>query len=217
MNKLFSFHFNPTTRCSRRFLLALSLALLPAIAPAQSVWRDDVSKPMYADKRATGVGDILTIVVQENTSANKNNETKTERQSSLNAAISSFLYSPGASKLLTKGGQLPAMAFNSDAKHDGSGSINNSETLIARVAVRVIDVLPNQNLVIEGRRETAFGGERQTIILHGIIRLDDVAANNTVFSYNVSDATIQVIGKGTVTDSTRKGWFNRLWDKINPF
>ena len=70
---------------------------------APSLWRDDISKPMYADKRANGIGDIITIVVQENTTANKNNETKTERQSSLNAAITSFLYSPGASGLLTKG------------------------------------------------------------------------------------------------------------------
>ena len=70
-----------------RTLLKISLAallvLLPVVARAQSLWRDDVSKPMFADKRGTGVGDILTIVVQENTTANKNNETKTEKKSSL--------------------------------------------------------------------------------------------------------------------------------------
>lgn len=199
------------------FLVSLGFAtLLPGLASSQSLWRDD-SQPMFVDKRATRVGDILTITVQESTTANKNNETKTERQSSLNAAISSFLYSPAASGLLTKGGTLPALAFTSDHKHDGSGSINNSETIVAYVAVRVIDVLPNRNLVIEGRRETAFGGEHQTIILRGIVRQDDVAANNTVFSYNVADANIQIIGKGTVTDSQSKGWFNRIWDKLNPF
>jgi flagellar L-ring protein precursor FlgH len=201
-----------------RFLfLGLGAALLPSNAQPQSLWRDDVSKPMYADKRATGIGDIVTIVVQENTTANKNNETKTERQSSLNAAITSFLYSPGASSLLTKKGQLPAIAFASDHKHDGSGSINNSETIVAYVAARVIDVLPNRNLVIEGRRETAFGGEHQTVVLRGMVRQDDVAANNTVFSYNVADASIHIISSGTVTDSQNKGWFNRIWDKVNPF
>jgi flagellar L-ring protein precursor FlgH len=195
---------------------AVFLALAPNL-PAQSLWRDDISRPMFADKRGSGVGDILTIVVQENTTANKSNETKTERQSSLSAAITSFLFSPGASKLATQGGQLPALAYNSDHKHDGSGAINNTESIVAHVAVRITDVLPNGNLVIEGKRETSFGGEHQTIILRGMVRSDDVAGDNTVLSYNVADATIQIIGKGTVTDSTNKGWFNRLWDKINPF
>ena len=143
---------NPRTISKLFFATALA-ALLPAISPAQSLWHDDASKPMYADKRATSVGDIITIVVQENTVANKNNETKTERSSSLSAAVSSFLM-PG---LQMTGGQLPAVAYNSDHKHDGSGAINNSESMIAHVAVRVIDVLPNKNLVIEGKRTDWIG------------------------------------------------------------
>jgi len=193
------------------------MALFPAVARPQSLWHEASSKSMYADKRASGIGDIITILVQENSTANKNNETKTQRSSSLSQAITSFLYSPGASGLLTKGGQLPALAYNSDSKHDGSGSINDSENIIAKIAVRIVDVLPNNNFVIEGKRETSFSGERQTIILRGVVRSDDVNFDNTVFSFNVSDATIQIIGKGTVTDSQRKGWFTRLWDKLNPF
>jgi flagellar L-ring protein precursor FlgH len=195
---------------------ALFVALTLGVQ-AQSLWHDDISRPMFADKRGGSVGDILTIVVQENTTANKNNETATEKQSSLTAAITSFLYSPGASGLLTKGGQLPAMAYNSDAKHDGKGAINDSESIVAHIAVRITDVLPNGNLVIEGKRETSFSGENQTIILRGVVRSDDVAGDNTVLSYNVADATIQIIGKGTVTDSQNKGWFTRVWDKLNPF
>jgi len=198
------------------FVAALALTA-PANTFAQSLWHDEVSRPMFADKRATGVGDIITIVVSETSSASKNNETKTEKQSSLSAAIASFLYSPGASGLLTKKGQLPAMQYNSDIKHDGGGSINNSETVVAKIAVRIIDVLPNHNLVVEGRRETAFSGEKQTIVLRGTVRQDDVASDNTVFSYNVADATIQIIGKGAVTDTQRKGWFTRIWDKLTPF
>lgn len=202
---------------SKTVVAAALLTLSPVVAPAQSLWRDDVSHAMYADKRGAAVGDILTIVVQENTTANKSNETKTERQSSLSAAITSFLYSPASSGVLTKGGQLPAMAYNSDAKHDGQGAINNSESIVAHIAVHIIDVLPNGNFVIEGKRETSFSGEQQTITLRGTVRADDVASDNTVLSYNVADATIQIIGKGTVTDSTNKGWFTRVWDKLNPF
>jgi flagellar L-ring protein FlgH len=198
--------------------LVAALALtVPANTFAQSLWHDEVSRPMFADKRATSVGDIITIVVSETSSASKNNQTKTEKNSSLSAAIASFLYSPGASGFLTKKGQLPAIQYNSDIKHDGGGSINNTETVVAKIAVRIVDVLPNHNLVVEGRRETAFSGEKQTIVLRGTVRQDDVTSLNTVFSYNVADATIQIIGKGAVTDTQRKGWFTRIWDKLTPF
>ena len=88
---------------------------------------------------------------------------------------------------------------------------------MSSVAVRIVDVLPNHNLIIEGTRQNSFGDEQQTIILRGTIRQDDVMANNTVFSFNISDATIKIVSKGTITDSQRKGWFHRLWDKFAPF
>jgi flagellar L-ring protein precursor FlgH len=182
-------------------------------ASAQSLWQDETAKSIYADKRGAGVGDIITIVVQETTTATKNNETKTEKNSSWTAAISSFLY-PG---FLQNKGSMPAVQYNSDLKHDGSGAINNSEAIVAHVAVKVMDVLPNHNLVVEGRRETSFSSEKQTIVLHGIIRPEDVGSDNTVLSYNVADATISITGKGTVTDAQRKGWFTQVLDKVNPF
>ena len=182
-------------------------------AQAQSLWHDETSRPMFADKRAAGAGDILTIIVQETTSANKNNQTKTEKNSSWTAAISSMLF-PGWAAYK---GSMPAVSYNSDLKHDGGGAINNSETMIAHIAVKVMDVLPNHNLVIEGRRETSFSGERQTIVLHGVVRPEDVTAANTVLSYNVADATISIVGKGAVTDTQRKGWFTRILDKVIPF
>jgi flagellar L-ring protein precursor FlgH len=198
-------------------LLALAALLLPWAAHAQSLWVDGTSKSIFADKRSLNVGDILTIAISESSTANKNNATATERKSSLSAAITAFLYPAGATPLLTKSGSLPAMAYNSDHIHNGTGTISDSETIVAQIAVRIIDVLPNGNLVIEGKRETSFSNENQTIILRGVVRPEDVASNNTVFSYNVADATIQIIGKGTVSDSQNKGWFNRIWDKINPF
>lgn len=201
-----------------KLILPVMLAVFTATnALPQSVWRDDVSKPMFADKRAAGIGDILTIIVQENTSTTKDNKTATAKQSGLDASIATFLYSPAASGLLTKGGAMPALKYSSKNDFSGGGSVNNSERILARAAVKVIDVLPNKNLMIEGTRETAFSGERQTVTLRGIVRPEDVAANNTVYSYNVADAKVQIISKGTVSDSQKKGWFNRIWDKITPF
>jgi flagellar L-ring protein FlgH len=198
-------------------LCVVACATQGTLSSAQSLWHDNTSLAMYADKRAARVGDLITIVVQENTTATKDNKTSTSKKASMDAAITAFLYSPAASGLLTKGGTLPALKYNSGNTFDGGGTINNSEQIVAQVTVRVIDVLPNGNMLIEGTRETAFSGEKQNVVLHGIVRPDDVTANNTVFSYNVADAKIQIVSKGTIADSQRKGWFTKIWDKLSPF
>ncbi len=184
---------------------------------ADSLWHGQTAPSMFADQKAFGVGDIVTIVVQESSTATKNNETKTSKKSSVDAALETFLYSPAASSLLTHKGVMPAMKFDSSHSFDGGGTINNNEQIVAKIAARVVDVLPNKNLVVEGTRHTSFAGEQQDIVLRGVVRPEDIAANNTVFSYNVADATVKIINKGTVTDTQRKGWFMRLFEIITPF
>lgn len=196
---------------------SLWLILLTGVAAADTLWREDAPKPLIADKRASGVGDLLTIIVEENNSTSKDNSTKTSKASGVDASIASFLFGPTASGLMTKGGKYPALKFDSKNDFTGGGQINNTEKIIAKIAVRVIDRLPNRNLVIEGSRRSAFSGETQDIVLRGIVRPEDIAANNTIFSYNVADATISFVGKGAVTSSQKKGWFNRVWDKVTPF
>lgn len=197
----------------------LGQAVLPAGAGAAngSIWPSDSTRSMFADKRARAVGDIVTVLVQESTTASKDNSTKTSKSSSVNASIDTFLYSPTASSLLTKGGTMPAMRFGGSQDFDGGGKINNSERITGRVAVKVVDTLPNGNLIIEGRRETHISGEKQEAILRGIIRGEDILANNTVFSYNVVDASIRFVSKGTISDNQRKGWLFRVWEKVTPF
>ena len=197
-------------------IAAVALLAVSAVR-ADSLWHEETTRSMFADKKAFAIGDLLTILVQENSTATKDNSTKTAKKSGADASIATFLYSPAASGLLTHNGQMPALKFNASSDFDGGGSINNKEQLIAKIPVRVVDVLPNQNLVVEGTRHTSFSGETQDIVLRGVVRTEDIAANNTIFSYNVADATIRFINKGTVTDSQRKGWFTRLWDKITPF
>lgn len=202
------------------FKLALVLAALLACALSvhgQSLWKQDIYRPMTADKRATSIGDVLTIVIQESNSASKDNSTTTSKKSSIDAAIQAFLYSPDASKLLTKNGALPSMKMNGSQDFAGSGKIANNETVTARIAVRVVDVLPNRTLVIEGTRQIAFAGETQDAVLRGVVRIEDIASNNTIFSYNIADATIRYISKGTVSDNQRKGWFMKAWEKLTPF
>jgi len=184
---------------------------------ADSLWNQGLSRNMCGDKKAQAVGDILTILIQENNGATRKNNTTTSKKTSLNAAIASILYSPSTSGLLTKKGALPAINYTSDAEFNGGGSIDNAETITAHVTVKVVDVLPNGNMVVEGQLHTAFSGEKQDAIVRGTVRPDDVMANNTLYSYNIADATIQFMSKGTITDAQRKGWLTRVWDKMSPF
>ena len=212
MKKLSALLFDPA------HLIALLVAFQVTSVVADSLWKSDTSSSsMFADKKARRVGDIVTIIVQQNNSATRNNNTTTAKQTAVDASIASFLYGPAASGLLTKGGADPAMNFTGKSTYSGGGQINNAETITDQVAVRVIDVLPNGNLVVEGRRHTAFSDEKQDAVLRGTIRYDDIMANNTIYSYNVADASIQFVSHGTITNSQRKGWFNRFWDKVNPF
>lgn len=203
-----------------RVLATASLAaavVLSFPATADSLWHDASSRSLISDVRARSVGDILTILVQENNSASKDNSTSTSKKTGIDSSVSSFLFGAAQDKFLTKGGQYPALKVNGNSSFDGGGKISNSETITARISVRVVDVLPNGNLVIEGSRRTSFAGESQDAILRGVVRSDDVQSNNTVFSYNIADATIRYLSKGSVSDAQGKGWFHKAWDKVAPF
>jgi flagellar L-ring protein FlgH len=206
---------NKLLRSLSNFTLALCLAA--PLAHAQSLWQEGAARSMVADKRARQVGDILSILIQESNTANRQNNTKTAKSSGIDASLQSFLYAPTASGLLTKGGKLPALKTSASQTFDGGGQINNSEKITARIAVRVIDVLPNGNLIIEGTRKVSFSGETQDAVLRGVVRGEDVSANNTIFSYNIAEATIKYVSSGTISDNQRKGWFSKVWEKVTPF
>jgi flagellar L-ring protein FlgH len=208
MNKPFSWF--------SKLLIAFTVAS-SSLARADSLWKESDPKSMYADKKAGAVGDILTIAVQETSTASKDRNTQTAKKSSIDASIAAFLYSPAASGLLTHKGQLPAISASQNNSFQGGGTVSSDEKIIAMIPVRVVDVLPNHNLIVEGTRETEFGGETQKAVLRGTVRIEDIAPNNTVFSYNVADATIKFIGKGPLSDSEKRGWFTKLWDKLTPF
>jgi flagellar L-ring protein precursor FlgH len=202
-----------------RLICKITLVLLVAapLTRGQSLWQEGSARSMVADKRATRVGDILSILIQESNTANRQNNTKTSKQSTIDASLQTFLYSPAASGLLTKGGQLPALKTAAAQTFDGGGQINNSEKITARIAVRVIDVLPNGNLVIEGTRKVSFSGETQDAVLRGVVRSEDVMANNSIYSYHIAEATIKYVSSGTISDNQRKGWFTKIWEKVTPF
>lgn len=208
---------SPNKQNIRLTLLLVLTPLLVFNSVGQSLWKKDVSKSMYADLIANQVGDVLNVIIQEQNNNKQQANTTTAKNSSINASIQSFLYPPSASGALTKNGRLPAMNMDSDTAFKGGGQISNSKSMSARIAVIIVDKMPNGLLLIEGRRMTEFSGERQEIILQGIVREKDITGGNTVFSYNIANAKVQIVSKGAISQPQKKGWFTKTWDKISPF
>lgn len=207
----------PMARLVPHLVAWLTLASVGLRAANGSLWLDSSARVLLADNRARQVGDIVTIVVDENNESAKQNNTKTAKKTGVSATISSFLFGPAKDGFLTRGGKYPAMDMKSDKSFEGGGTINNSERITARIAVRVTEVLPNGHMTLEGRRMTLVGGEQQEAVLRGVIRQEDIQPNNTVMSFNVADASIKFVSKGAVSDSQRRGWFTTAFDKITPF
>ena len=199
----------------RLLLLFVSLLFCTGGLPADSLWTETSISPL-ADRRALAVGDLLSVIVQENNSATKNQTKKTQKESSIDASVSQFLFKPENMKFMTKGGMFPGMNASSKTDFNGGGQVQNSDSINSRFSVRVVDALPNGNLLIEGRRSTSFSGEGQTIVLRGTVRRVDVTAENTILSHQLADLNLRFDGSGSVNDSQKRGWFGKVWDKVNP-
>ncbi len=172
---------------------------------------------MFADKTASQVGDILTIIVSESTTMKNEIKTTTDKVAGIDNTVTQFLYSAAVDKVTTVGGEFPKTKIDGKNTYTGGGKIENSNTLNARAAVTVIDVLPNGNLVIEGARMISYSGETRFAILRGVVRPYDISTENTVASTNIADAQVEFISEGELTDAQKKGWLLRFNDFVNPF
>jgi flagellar L-ring protein precursor FlgH len=194
--------------------LALAAALFAAGARAESLWptSGQPARSMFADRKAATKGDILTIVIAESAVAQSSQSKTSSRDSTLADAVSQFFY-PG---LGTHKGELPALSAGGKSSYSGGGDISNSQSLSARAAVLVTDVLPNGNLVIEGVRVVRFSGETQYVVLHGLVRPDDITRDNAIISTNIADARVEFYSEGALTDAQKRGWLVKIYEKLRP-
>jgi len=203
-----------------RTLTIFSLCIgagLPGHADSLWVAAGSPERAMFSDQKATRVGDILTVVVSESASQSSSQKKNTSRESRVDASVSQFLFPASVSSFGTYKGATPGIKFGGSTDFSGGGQVSNSQTINARAAVLVTDVLPNGNLVIEGARRMTFSGETQHIVLHGVVRAADVSPENTVLSSNIANARVEFITDGDLTDSRKKGWLTKLYDKLSPF
>lgn len=186
-------------------------------APNGSLWPINTAteRGMIADRKASRAGDILTVVVSESAMAQSSQSKKSARDAKLNDAIQQFFFANSGA--LKHNGGLPGLSLGGSSSYSGGGDVSNSQSLSARAAVTVSDVLPNGNLVIQGVRIVSFSGETQYVVLHGLVRADDVERDNTVSSTNIADARVEFYSEGQLTDAQKRGWFSKLYEKLRPF
>lgn len=182
-----------------------------------SIWQAS-SSGVTEDFKARRRGDIITIVISESSSASKDAQTDTKRSTAVNAGIPNFMGLQNAGIFKNNLGDLSKLINATvDSKFSGAGSTSRKENLNATITARVIDVLPNGNLLIEGRRNIKVNNEDQEIILEGTVRPRDISPDNTVNSIFVADARISYSGSGIISDRQSPGWLMNIVDKVWPF
>jgi flagellar L-ring protein precursor FlgH len=180
-----------------------------------SLWQAS-STGLAEDLKARRRGDIVTVVISEQASASKQAATATARGTTMSAGMPNLLglEKTGIKNWLDLTNLLNA---NFSSKFDGSGSTSRAETLQATISAKVLEVIPNGNLMIEGRRNVKVNNEDQIIVLTGTVRSRDVTADNTIPSSLIADARINYSGKGIISDRQKPGWLMNVLDSVWPF
>jgi flagellar L-ring protein precursor FlgH len=176
------------------FLLAAALfgadnAAATTVLPSTSV---------YTDFKARNVGDVVTILIVESTSASKSAGTDTESR------MSSDIFSAGGFDF------IDFWNLSVDNASQGGGTTHREGSLTARITANVVEVDPNGLLVIEGTRAVRVNGEEERIVLRGRLRTNDIRPDNTVYSTFLADAAIEFTGHGSLNNASEPGILTRI-------
>jgi flagellar L-ring protein precursor FlgH len=176
------------------------------------------AKGFFKDQRAHRLGDILTVIVTIDDSAQISNATTRKRTGANEANVGTTLGSlfgtnvPGVDVSATGG-----ISTGGTMTDGGNGSVNRKESLATNVAVVITQILPNGNLVIEGHQEVRVNFEIRDLIVQGIVRPEDISSDNTIASEKIAEARIAYGGRGQITDMQQPRYGQQVADAILPF
>lgn len=177
-----------------------------------AIYHDANSMELFSDPRAHRVGDIVTIVLAENTQASKKAETTTAKKDTTDLGAATLL---GKSFPLN-GGKIASLS--GDRGFDGSGSSSQSNQLTGQIAVTVAQRLANGNLVLRGEKWLTINQGRELVRISGIARAQDIGPDNTILSTRIANAQITYTGSGSLADANTQGWLSRFFNsKWMPF
>ena len=169
-------------------------------AEAVSLWSDR-GWNMFSDKKARNVGDILTIVINESTTQTASKTRSNEKEGSVSLGAGTGIFS-----------FLKAASASGSDEFTATGSANDTSRFSGQITVTVVEVLPNDNMVVEGSQSIWQNRDEHKITLRGIVRRDDVTMDNTVPSTRVADATIKFDGKGPLNAKQRQGILTQIFN-----
>lgn len=186
---------------------------------ANTLWQPG-SRAFFRDQRAARVGDILKVNIQIKDKAQFNNETEGKRDSSDDVEAPEILGLKNHALKLVPGvtpnfNNLVDITANRNTK--GKGTIKRDETIETQVAALITQVLPNGNLVLEGRQEINVNFEVREVSVRGVVRPQDISSDNSVDSSQIAEARITYGGRGQLMDVQQGRWGSQAIDAISPF
>ena len=210
--------------------LVLSVALSALLSPswqAEAV-SDDAqlnnvrfALNMYACQRAWRKGDLLTVLVTESTLSTKQDNIATAKEMKADAEAPVFgSFGIPNTNLFTNINNdiaIPSYKIKASSSFKGTGSGTSSELLTASYGARVVDTLDNGLLVIRGERRVVMKHEEVNLVITGLVRSRDIAADNTIVSSKIADAHVYYENAGEITKGSNPGWFWRMFQFVNPF
>ena len=203
----------PMTRAAVTIALTLRPLTVAAPAAAQSLWNARAGS-LVTDTKASRAGDIVTILIDEQSTAEKKAETSLNRDSEIETGISLPKAKPNAFREFIE--QI-ALEANAKSGYSGKGATTRSDRATSTMSARVMRVMDNGNLLIEGRRLIALQDETQMVVVSGVVRPLDVLPDNTVRSSQIADAEVRFEGKGAISQRQRPGLFHRFFDRLGLF
>jgi flagellar L-ring protein precursor FlgH len=207
---------NPTTKPGYKPVQMPMPTPQPVTYNPNSLWRNG-SRAFFKDQRAHQVGDILTVKVNINDTAQFANETQRSRTGTEDSGVSNFIGEntiTNPAKAVLPGRLLTA---DSNSSSDGKGSINRQEELQTNVAAVVTQMLPNGNLVIEGKQEVRVNFEVRELIVAGVVRPEDIDSDNSIDLPKIAEARVAYGGRGQITDVQQQRYGQQVLDVLLPF
>jgi flagellar L-ring protein precursor FlgH len=185
----------------KKIFLILLCLLYSQFIFAQFKPQEQSLRSLFSDVKAFQVDDAIMVYIVEDTQADNNASTEERKSTELGGGVG---FSTGTSNTNVSGN------IGTNNNFRGSGRTTRNEKIRSRLSARVVEVQPNGNLLIEGKRTTKVNGETQTITIRGIVRPVDVNSDNSVYSYNIMDLTLLIEGDGTVSKTQEPGLITRF-------
>jgi flagellar L-ring protein precursor FlgH len=186
---------------SKKAITVFCLTLIGSWSSVQG--QESVHRSLFADEKARRVGDIITILILESSSAANDAKSSAIRESDISLSGSGTV----------NGKALPggSVSIGTGNKFSGEGATSSRGSVRARISARVDSVTSNGNLFISGVKTITINGEDQIIKIFGLVRPSDIQADNTVNSYNIADATVVFEGSGMIDRAQGPGWLTKLF------